>query len=313
MPRAAAWVAAVCVAALSLPVRAGAAGGWLAAEGSDPSQAAPTAAAEWTKPVPLSFSLRYTLVSDYIFRGINFSEYAGEGREKLNHQMTAGVEWDTGAFGSVGFTAWFEWYAAQEKLTPTYGGHTQEIDYTAYWKYPISPISTTVETGWIAYTFPPISGDGRTDYEWYLKLSLDDGKLWGTPSAVLNPYLAYYHGLDLARNASWWETGVSHDFALADCGCAGLPVLKDVTITPSLVLGAQHHYFRKLGLAHRADTGLAALQYGLSVTYDLSSALGLPASAGSLTVGGFLNFSEALDRKAINDELYGGMTVGYSW
>ena len=29
------------------------------------------------KPIPVSFSLSYVLVSDYILRGINFSEYGG--------------------------------------------------------------------------------------------------------------------------------------------------------------------------------------------------------------------------------------------
>ena len=36
------------------------------------------------KPVPLTVSVGYGLVTDYIFRGINFSEYPGEGREDLS-------------------------------------------------------------------------------------------------------------------------------------------------------------------------------------------------------------------------------------
>ncbi len=47
---------------------------------------------EWGKSTPITFSFDYTIVSDYIFRGLNFSEYPGEGREKLNHQLGVGLE-----------------------------------------------------------------------------------------------------------------------------------------------------------------------------------------------------------------------------
>ncbi len=43
---------------------------------------------------PLSVTLSYWLVSDYIFRGINYSEYAGEGREKPNHQLEVKLDVD---------------------------------------------------------------------------------------------------------------------------------------------------------------------------------------------------------------------------
>lgn len=288
-------------------------GEWLAASATQTdatkSQSSPD---KWTKPVPLSFALRYTLVSDYVFRGVNYSEYPGEGREKPNHQFTTSVEWDTSSFGALGLVVWFEWYAAQDKLTPSYNGHNQEIDYTLYWKYLIAVLATALETGWIAYTFPPLSGDAHTTYEWYLKLSSDAAELFGAQEAVLNSYLAYYQDLDLARNGSWWEAGVSHPFALADCGLAGTAVLKDITVTPSLVLGVHHRYFDKLGLIDHPMTRLANLNYGLDVSYDLSRALGWPEQYGKVTVGGFLNFSQALHRQLLDDELYGGTTVGFA-
>ena len=34
---------------------------------------------------------------------------------------------------------------------------------------------------------------------------------------------------------------------------------------------------------------------------------------GKMTVGGFLYYSEAIDRAAIDDQLYGGLKIGYSW
>ena len=72
----------------------------------------------WKKPIPLTFTIDYTLASDYIFRGINFSEYRrrwgqpkNEGREKPNHQLATGVGLDLGDFGRAGGSVWFEWFA----------------------------------------------------------------------------------------------------------------------------------------------------------------------------------------------------------
>ena len=319
---------AILLAAMLLTIAAPARGGdgqgnpaqdWLALAAADsgekddsPHRHKPVEPAEWTKPIPISFNLSYTLISDYIFRGINFSEYSGEGREKPNHQTALGVEYDTGKFGSIGACFWFEWYAAQEKLTPDYGGNTQEIDYMVYWKYAIPNLATTVETGWIAYTFPPLKGDAHTDYEWYLKVSFDDSGLWKTAKPVLNPYVAYYHDLDLAKNASWWEMGISHGFAMGDY-FKDAPILKDITVTPSLVLGVNRRYYEKIGLGGSPSTRLANLNYGLEVSYDLSGAIKLPPQAGKMTVGGLLNYSQALYDELINDEFYGGLKLSYAW
>ena len=51
--------------------------------------------------LPISLGASYYLLSDYVFRGINFSEYQGEGREKPNHQMTTFLSWDTGTWGTL--------------------------------------------------------------------------------------------------------------------------------------------------------------------------------------------------------------------
>ena len=112
-------------------------------------------AEEWSKPIELSFSLDYTLVSDYVFRGINFSEYAGEGREKPNHQMSTGIELATEEYGNFGASFWFEWFAGQGSLTPG-SDNLQEVDYVVYWNYDIEQIATNLELGWIATPSRPL-------------------------------------------------------------------------------------------------------------------------------------------------------------
>lgn len=286
----------------------------LAVEGYGPpaESAPPPAEPEWAKPVPLTFSLDYTLVSDYIFRGANFSEYAGEGREKPNHQATFGVSYDAGDYGTFGFAAWFEWFAGQQALTPGDGSkNLQEVDYTVSWSYDLSKLNAsvplTVDIGWIAYTFPRAAGDAHYTNEWYVSLALDDSALFGTEEPVLNPYFAYYMDVDDVQG-SWMELGVSHDFALADC-CGDLPCLKDMTVTPSAVLGIDHRYYAD-------STRLANVVFGLAVSYDLSGALDLPPQYGALTLSGFVNYSQTINdtiRQVLNDEFWGGMSVSYEW
>ncbi len=262
-------------------------------------------AAGWKKPLPITFSIDYTLVSDYVWRGQNLSEYAREGREKLNHQLGVGVSYDAGQFGTFSGSIWFEWFAGQKSMDPSSNGHLQEVDYAFSWSYDIEAIATTVELGWIGYQFPQASGDADFTNEWYVSLSFDDSKLFGTKEPVLNPYVAYYMDID-DLHGSWIEWGISHDFALADCGCKNTPILKDITLTPSFVMGIDHGQIS-------GSTKLANLQYGLDVAYDLGSALGLPEKYGSLTLTGFLRFSDAVYDKAINDEFWGGVTIAYEW
>ncbi|MGC9454382.1 MAG: hypothetical protein ACP5HU_05910 [Phycisphaerae bacterium] len=276
-------------------------------------QPTPSGADEWTKPVPLSFSVDYTLVSDYIFRGINFSEYPGEGREDLNHQLGVGLEYDTGDLGAFGASVWFEWFAGQEALTAGDSSNLQEVDYSVYWSYELERIAATLELGYIAYQFPRLSGDAECTHEFYASLGFDDSSWFGTEAPVLNPTVTFYQDVDDFRG-SWLEIGVSHDFALGDYeATAGAPLLKDLTVTPSLTLGIDHRWMAPAVGNGQKSTRLGNLLYGMDVVYDLSSALDIPDAWGEFSVGGFLYYSQALRSELIDDELFGGMTVSWAW
>ncbi len=281
---------------------------------------------EWTKPIPLSFNVGYTMVSDYISRGVNYSEFKGEKHEGLNHQLTAGTELDLDKGGAFGFTAWFEFYAYQENqnFSPTSHNNNQENDYTVYYKYDLSKLNEkiplTVELGWIFYTFNQVKGDAYLTQEYYVKLSLDDGKLFGTEDNILNPYIAYFQDVDDIQG-SWIDMGISHDFALSKLGCKDTPFFKDITITPAGVLGIDHRYYSAendegesiLGRATR----LGNIVYSLTVAYDLGSALSIPEKYGTYGIAGFMNFSQPLTQglrdTIMNDEFYGGLSLTFGW
>ena len=316
---------------------------WLAALAAAAAEEAPPPGAEtgWQKPgllKALSCRLEYTLATDYIWRGINFSEYRGEGREKLNHQLLVGFEIDpsqlgTAPIGRFGGTIWFEWFAGQERLTDWSGENLQEVDYTVYWAYDVEPIGLGVEVGWIAYHFPrlrdsaaPSPSDGAYTHELYVTLRFDDSKLFGRP--MLNPAVTYYHDLDDVQ-AGFLIAEISHDFALAKC-FKDTPLLKGLTITPSLALAVDHRYYDKSGYGSRSPvvqeppivevytakgTQLAYLQYGLEIAYDLGGALALPKEIGGITLKGFLNYTNSFhdSSRLVQDEFWGGMSVSWDW
>ena len=291
---------------------------WIAHNGEMPKiKAPPVEFSDPDKPIPLSFIISYGLASDHVWRGINWSEYPGEGREKPNHQAGAGVEFDAGAFGVFGGTVWFDWFAGTDTMTGRSSGVPLESDYTAYWRYPIRSIGLTPEVGWSYIRFNAFE---ETSQELYARIQFDDSRLWGTQSAFLNPYVFYaieYHQTDWT---SWLEFGIKPRWVMADVSAlAEIPVIRDMWFSPSLSVGWDFGYIGDItevspalpqgGREQRCANGVA----GLEVGYDIGHAFNMPKEYGSVIVIGFLNYSCALGNSILSDELWGGIKVAYLW
>ncbi len=267
-----------------------------------------------------SFSLEYSLYSDYIFRGINFSEFPGEGREKLNHQLGVDLDIDlgllfhrdAGTLGTLSVNTWFEWFAAQKQIDPINGGQNlQEVDYSIEWSYYLDPIATTLTLGYTFFTFPNAK-DINTS-EWSIRLDHNDARMWKSlwpdnKHGVLNPSFLFVQDVGVTDGGAWIELGVRHDFALC----------KNFRLAPSIVLAIDHRYLDPLvGTGRGGTTRFAYVQYGLKANYDLTPLLKLPERAGAVTVSGFLYFNDALgsakDDLTIQDEFFGGMSIGWSF
>lgn len=276
-------------------------------------------AAPVAKELPINLSLTYSLYSDYIFRGVNFSAYPSEGREEPNHQLDVSlgadvgklVGMDEGSLGTLGFTAWFEWYAAQKEIDPGVEGNLQEVDYVVSWAYDFEPIASTVTLGYVYYQFPH-HGEFDTQ-EMQLTVEHNDAWMWQwlwpeNDDGVLNPWCRYAYDFHALSGGQWIEFGVNHPFEVFDL----------VTITPSVTAAVDHHYLsRLLVLAGSDKTRLAYIQYGLNVDYDLGSALKIPKKYGGLTLSAFLYFNDAVgsaeSRDEIEDKLFGGAAIAWSF
>jgi len=267
-----------------------------------------------------ALSLNYTLVSDYIFRGINLSEYEGEGREKPNHQLDVSLDIDLAllfgaeaeSWGTLTAGAWFEWFAAQRQIDPDFGGQNlQEVDYYLSWAYELERIKTTFTLGYNFYTIANAKAFNTS--EWFFSLEHNDAWAWrwlwpDNEDGVLNPSFFYAQDVELTPGGIWMEIGVSHEFELTD----------NLAMTPSLTMAIDHRYLDPvLEMGSPGSTRLAYLQYGLSVDYDLSAAMELPETIGELTLSGFLYFNDALgnveDKRLIQDEFFGGVSLGWSF
>jgi hypothetical protein len=277
--------------------------------------------------LPLKLAVSYYLLSDYIYRGVNFSEFAGEGREKPNHQVTTSINWTFQDFGTIGFDTFFEWYAAQAKLNPFGGGQNlQEVDYIIWWKYPISQICTDLTLGYQFYVFPNTAKlfrqDGRIgnnnndrSTEWWIKLAHNDAWLWkclfpDNEAGVLNPTFFLAQDVGVGAGAVWIELGISHAFTI--------PCVDNFTITPGYTIAFDGGYTKRvLQRSHPGHMRMAYQQLSLNMTYDLTPVLCLPKWAGTLSVSGLLYFNDAFDASeddgSLNDEFWGGMAVNWGW
>jgi hypothetical protein len=274
--------------------------------------------------LPVSLAVSYYLLSDYVWRGINLSEYQGEGREKPNHQVTTAIDLDLGPWGTLGFDTFWEWYAAQQKLNPTTGDNLQEIDYVIRWGHSIEPIATDLTLGFSFYTFPNLAALLRTDgsygnnnndrdQEWWFKLAHNDAWMWKwllpeNKDGVLNPTFLFAQSVGIGAGHTWMEFSLSHPFT----------VVENLTVTPGYLVAVDGGVLKRyLGREHADTMRLAYDQWSLNVTYDLTPVLKLPKWAGTLSISGLLYFNNALgtaeDDGSINDEFYGGMSVNWGW
>ncbi len=266
--------------------------------------------AEWTKPVScehLQLRVNYTIASDYVFRGVNFSEYAGEGREDLVHQLTIGMEQQIGQWWGVGAKFFFSWFAGADKLYHS-GRNIQEIRYTPYVYGDIKQINSRVLIGMDFFNYPTYRKGHRHDYEWWVQVCHNDAWMWkwlwpDNNKGVLNPFIFVAQNLNEAGGGIAGLLGIKHNFSV--------PGVEALTLVPQFSVAADNRFVSRL-LTSKRTTNMLYMNWGFSAVYDISKALKLKPAFGRITLSGSIYYSQAL-ADYIHDELYGGMNIGWSW
>ncbi len=268
---------------------------------------------------PASVEIGFSVWSDYIFRGINFSEYPGEGREAFNYQLVTSLGLDIGVLfgeaagtcGTLHIDSFWEWYEDQEQLDPVHGGQNlQEIDLTLKYSYNIEPIMSTLSVGWTHYKFP--NHNDINTHEWFIGVDHNDAWMWrwagyDGDEGIFNPSFTVYHDVDFAAGGTWFEFGLSHAFIPCE----------NVTITPSWMIAYEHNYYSRL-IGGTDDTNrLATMTWGLDVAYDITELMRFPSDWGTVGLSSFIYFSDAMsttmEEGVITDELYGGMALTWAY
>ena len=271
--------------------------------------------------LPLSGGVVGRVVSDYVWRGFNLSDPVGEGGpEKPNYDLEVSLatdleRWTGHKLGTIGGFIWWEWYSGQHLFTTgANDDNLQEVDYDLHWEFELAdlnlgldPLGATLSVGWISYTFPQLAGSAHKTDEYYLGLAFDDTAWWGLGRALFNLDIKFWHDYDEV-NGSWLDVTVSHGLELGRCPLLkDLPVLQDLTVTPSFALGYDLHY---------ADTNtnrLATLVYGAELGCPLPEAF-RPASISDLTLSGFLYYSDGRDSSTgTKDTLFGGVALSIAF
>jgi hypothetical protein len=251
---------------------------------------------------PVSIGIKYSIYSDYIYRFVNYSEYATEGREKLNHQLGVDFGVGLGDYGTLKYIAWFEWFAAQKEINGS-GQNVQEIDHSIEWDYTFDQIMTDFAFGVTFYSFP--NSDPGHSFEYYFSFAHNDAWMWKSlfpdnDEGVLNPTLYIAHDVD-ELGGMWFQLNFSHPFEL----------FENFTLTPGWMLAVDGQYYTESAIRFAGD------QWSLVAEYDIGKAVQLPEWAGSLTIDGELYFNNAwgtMERDGTaQDEFWGGMTLNWSW
>jgi hypothetical protein len=281
----------------------------------------PEAAGGGLLPSPLGGGLSFAGVTDYVWRGLNNSEYAGEGAEKMNWQLQLDLELDleevTGRrLGTFGGFIWWQWYAGLDDMPGAEKGtdkHLQEVDYDLHWSVEGDVIhpwlgrqGATFTLGWIAYTLPHTRGAAHATSEFYASVSLDDKGWYGLDRPLLSPSITYWRDVD-DIDGSWLDVGVSHELKLEDHGLGGIPLLGKGTLTPSFTASWDLHYH------DRDSSHLATLVYGVEFAAPLDGLWGgVEGVETGLTL--FLHYSDAMDTDTgTEDTLYGGLGLNLAF
>ncbi len=240
--------------------------------------------------VHLDLGVRY--MTDYVYRGIDFSEVAGH-EDSPNYQADAKLSFDLGKLPHPYLGLFVNYYDADPV------SHFQEFRPNFGFDWLIKPL--TISAGYNSYIYP--DRDAVSTSEVFVKIALDDSFLFKSRKPLLTPYIYGAYDVDL-YNGWYFEAGVKHDFEVEDTGLM-LTLIADA----SYVL--QDSQFLLTGTN---DTGFQHYDIGAIGTYSLNTLLNVSKHYGQLDLKGYLFYTDNIaDHLRADNQLWGGVGVEFKY
>ena len=242
--------------------------------------------------VSLDLTVRY--MTDYVYRGIDFSEVGGS-EDAPNLQIDAKISFDLGKLPHP-FIGVFVNYYDSDPIS-----QFQEIRPNVGFDWPIKPL--TFSAGYNSYIYP--DRDTNSTSEVFGRIEMDDSFLWSTPRPILSPYVYAAYDIDL-YNGWYFEAGLKHTFYFEETGLS-LTVLGDV----AYVLG--HEQFLIAGPDSDEDAdGFQHYDVGMIADYSLNNLLNISRRYGQFSLQGYLFYTDNIDDDLIGDtQIWGGVGIKF--
>lgn len=240
----------------------------------------------------VNFDFSVTYWTRYVFRGVDQGTIGRRPENSL--QFLGNAEFDLGKFPHP-FLGLFVNVFNTDPVS-----RFEEVRPFAGLNWDLKPL--TITAAYQDFIFP--NRKALDTEEAWVRLELDDSRVWRTEKPVVSPYIYAAYDFDL-YSGFYIEAGIHHDFEIQYTG---------LTITPSAAVAYVVHdnYFRLGG--RTIDTGFQHYQLGVTLDYSLNQFLNIPQRYGRFHVTGSVYFDDAIDQHLRGDNrTFGGGGFGFDY
>lgn len=242
--------------------------------------------------VHFDFIARY--LSDYVYRGIDRSEIAGQ-EDAPNGQIDFSLEFDFGKAPHPYLGLFANVYDADplsrfQEIRPYFG-----------FEWEVRPL--VIGVGHNAYLFP--EREEQQTAEAFIRIAIDDSYMWKREEPLLSPYV--YGAYDYDLYSGWYfEFGINHETEFDDIGLT-LRAFADA----AYVTGYQLY---DVNADDEDDTGFQHYDVGMVLSYNLNDAFGVPPRFGNWIIEGYLTYTDGIGRNLRADtQLWGGVGLHFRY
>lgn len=253
---------------------------------------APPTPDQLTNQGGVNFSLDITYLSRYVYRGIDQTTAPLHTEQPL--QFNGKLDFNLGRLPHP-FIGVFANVFNNDPIS-----RFEEVRPYAGLEWNLRPI--TISGGYNSYIFP--DRKPKDTQEVWAQIVVDDSRFFHTELPVLSPYV--YGSYDFDKfDGFYLEGGLKHDFRIGDTG---------LVLTTQGDVGYVIHDPYFIVPPNKQITGFQHYDIGLTATYSLNTALGLPRRYGEWQLKGYLFYTDGLSAHLRGDtRIWGGFGIGFRY